>query len=127
MRSNILLALLATLAIASAPRHAAAHGNEKPQHGGIVKTMGETALELVARADGAEVYVREEIDEVPSAGLTGKIVVVKDGVRSETPLGPAGANRLVAKAAKLLPGSRVSVQVVFVQGQRKVSANYAIP
>lgn len=120
---TVLVALLAGLI---APVTTFAHGNHSPKHGGIVKTMGETAIELVILADGAEVFLTEEVDPISSEGLKGKIIVVKDGARSEALLTPAGGNRLAAKGLKIAKGSRVSVQITMTDGL-KVGANYAVP
>jgi hypothetical protein len=40
---------------------------QKAAHGGFVKIVGETSFELVALENGAEVYLKEEDEELDTA------------------------------------------------------------
>jgi hypothetical protein len=118
---------LTLLALALVPGAVSAHGSHAPRHGGIIKTTAETSIELVVGPEGAEVYLTEEDEPVPSAGLSGKILVLAGGARTDTPLVPAGANRFAAKGLKIGKGSRVLVQLTLADGVKKVGVNFAIP
>lgn len=125
-RIRSLLVVMAALAAGLSGGVALAHGAHKAEHGGVVRIVGELVMELVVQADGVELYLKEEADEVPSAGLGGTIVVTSEGQRAEGKLVPAGGNRLVAKGLKVPPGSRVAVQVTLEDGVSKVGTNFAI-
>lgn len=104
-----------------------AHGNHDAMHGGIVKSVGESIVELVAGAQDARVHLRDEEEGKPLGVSGGKLIVLRDGARAETALTPDGSGALVAKGVKLVPGMRVSVQIILADGQSRVAANFAIP
>src|SRR5688572_7653769 len=107
MKKGLTLFLAALAALAFNGAHA--HGSTKPQHGGVVQLVGETSVELVAGAEGAEVYVMYDGEDVSSDGMTGKLTVDNAGAKSETALQPAGANKFEAKGVKISGGSKVVV------------------
>lgn len=125
-RIRILLVLLAALGAGLSSGLVLAHGAHKAEHGGVVRIVGDLVMELVVQADGVELYLKEEADDVPSAGLSGTVVVTSEGQRAEGKLVPAGGNRLVAKGLKVPSGSRVAVQVTLEDGVSKVGTNFAI-
>ena len=102
-----------------------AHGTAKPEHGGVVQMVGETAFELVALADGAEVYLSEEGEALASDGMSGKLTITIDGAKSEAVLTPAGGNKLAAKSVKIASGAKVSVMVMR-NDQSKLAATFTI-
>jgi hypothetical protein len=106
---SVLILSAASLACNGA---AEAHGSAKPEHGGVVQMVGETAFELVVLADKAEVYLVEESEPVATVGMTGKLTISNNGVKTEAALEAAGNNKLEAKGAKIPSGARVTVQVV---------------
>jgi hypothetical protein len=128
MKTRHSLARLAAICLAIAsPGLSFAHGNHKAMHGGIVKAMGETVVELVVEADGARIYLRDEAEGTPLAASGGKLVVMHEGARAEANLVPDAGGYLAAKGVKLVTGTRVSVQIVLADGQSRVAANFAIP
>jgi hypothetical protein len=106
---SVLILSAASLALNTA---AEAHGSSKPVHGGITQMVGETSFELVALADKAEVYLVEEGEDIPSAGMTGKLTITVNGVKSEAALAAADGNKLEAKGVKIPGGAKVAVQVI---------------
>jgi hypothetical protein len=114
------------LASAFAITPAFAHGDDKPRHGGQVVEVGDTVFEMVRAPAGISVYVMEDGDEVPSAGMTGKLVVTNGAKKSEIALLPAGKNQFAAKGAKIAPGSRVGVLLINNQTQARQSAQFAV-
>lgn len=102
-----------------------AHGSTKPAHGGVVKIVGETSFELVALENGAEVYLKEEDEELDTAQMTGKLTVTHEGGKSEATLQPAGGNKLTAKDIKLASGSKVTVFVTRPD-QTKLGATFTM-
>ncbi len=121
-------ALLMTLIAATAALSldaADAHGSTKPAHGGIVKIVGETSFEFVALENGAEVYLKEEDEELDTAQMTGKLTVTHEGGKSEAALQPAGGNKLTATNIKLPSGAKVSVSVTCAD-QMKLGATFTM-
>lgn len=102
-----------------------AHGNTKPLHGGIVQMVGEKSFELVAKADGAEVYVVDDGEDVSSADMTAKLTVDAGGTKSEAVLQPAGGNKFEAKGVTIPSGAKVAVQLV-APDQTKTTARFTI-
>lgn len=110
----------AALALAATP--AFAHGDDKPRHGGQVVEVGDTVFELVKAPAGVTLYIMEDGDEVPTAAMTGKMIVSAGAKKTDVPLVAAGANRLAAKGAKVPDGARVSVMVIDSKTQVRQSA-----
>lgn len=104
---------------------ASAHGGTKPEHGGVLKVVGETTIELVKAKDHLEVWVEDEGEEVASSGLTGKILV-ETPAKKEIALQAAGENKLVANGATLSKGSQVTVLITFKSNQAKTAATFKI-
>lgn len=102
-----------------------AHGDDKARHGGIVQMAGELKVELVAKDDGAEVYLDDHGQTVPTAKLTGKIAVLSGGAKSEVALVPAAGDKLVAKGVKLVKGDKVIV-LVTTEDKQNNSARFVI-
>lgn len=97
---------LATLLAAPA---ALAHGDGKPQHGGVVRTASDLSFELVAAADGATLYVVDHGKDYDTAGMSGKLTALNGAQKSEADLKPAGGNKLQAKGVQLGAGAKVVV------------------
>jgi hypothetical protein len=118
---------LLVLGVASLAFNAAhAHGNTKPVHAGIVKMVGEMTFELVAVADGAELYVVDDGEDISSADMTAKLTIVNDGVSSEVIMWPAGGNKFQAKGVKLASGAKVAVLLTSKDKVSKTRANFTI-
>jgi len=121
-------ALLVTLFTATAAltlSDAYGHGSTKPEHGGIVKVVGETVFELVPLDKGADVYLKEEDEKLDTAEMSGKLTVTVNDAKSEAALVPAGDNKLTAKDASLPSGAKVTVFVVR-KDQTKIAATFQI-
>ncbi len=120
--------LLATLALAAAlaPSLALAHGSMKPRHGGTVSEAGETVVELVREADGIALYLSDEDEPVPSAGMAGTLTVKGPGAPVEVALAPGAANRLEAKGAKVPAGAEVTVMLLDQATRAKSFTTFAV-
>jgi hypothetical protein len=101
---NLVLALLVVFAAGAAP-DARAHGAQA-RHGGVVQTANDLSFELVARPDGAVIYVEDHGKPVATAGMSGKLTVLNGAEKSEAAITPAG-DRLEAKGVKVVKGSKV--------------------
>ncbi len=106
---------------------ALAHGEAKPRFGGIVKAAQEISFELVSAAPGgAQVYLDDHGNLMPTKGITGKMTVIgKDGGKKEAALTTDG-KKLTAAGLKPAAGDRVILVVVLPSAQT-ISVRYAIP
>jgi hypothetical protein len=104
---------------------ALAHGQGKPEHGGVLQLVGETSVELVNRPDHVEVWVEDEGEEIASAGLSGKLLV-ESPAKSEIALAPAGENKLEAKGTSLPKGAQVTVLLTTTATEAKTAATFTI-
>ena len=115
-------ALAASLALSG---NVLAHG-AKPKHGGIVQTAGDLAFELVTTDSGTTIHVDDHGKDLPTAGATGTLTVLKGTQKTELPLAAGGNNTLVAKGgAKLAPGSKAVAAITFAD-KKTVSVRFAI-
>jgi hypothetical protein len=124
MKKLFALCVLSTLSLAFNAAHA--HGSTKPVHGGVVQMVGDTSFELVARPEGAEVYLVDDGEDLSSDGLSGKLMIDNAGTKTEAPLTAAGGNKLEAKGAKIPSGAKVVV-LVLLKDASKVRASFSIP
>ncbi|HET6971387.1 MAG TPA: hypothetical protein VFH92_09700 [Phenylobacterium sp.] len=120
------IAALAAAASLGAAGVAYAHGGNVPEHGGVLKLVADTSVELVTRPEGVQVWVEEEGEEVPSASMTGKLVIVAGADRSEVALTPGAGNMWEAKGLTLKHGSNVTVLMVGAAGRDKTAASFTI-
>lgn len=114
---------LAAAALAAAPS-VLAHGDGVPKHGGVVKSANDLAFELAPGKGGAEVYIDDHGQALPTANFAGKLTVLGAGGKSETVLKPAG-DKLVAAGVTLKPGDK-AVVVVTNAGQT-TSVRFTLP
>lgn len=97
----------------------------KPLHGGIVKVVGEKSFELVAKTDGAELYVVEDGEDVVSSQMSVIVTIDFDGIKSEVIMLAAGGNKFVSSEAKFPRGAKVVVMLVAAD-QSKTTARFTI-
>ncbi|OWQ83860.1 hypothetical protein CDN99_25195 [Roseateles aquatilis] len=107
---------LALATLTGAPA-AWAHGDGTPKHGGIVQTANDLSFELVTEADGATLYIEDHDKPLATDGFTGKLSVLKDGVKSEAALKATAPNMLVARGIKLGAGNKVVAVITTPQKQ----------
>ena len=128
MKSNLtsFVALLVLCVASLTPNTAQAHGGTQPEHGGVVQLVGDMSFELVAKADGVELYVEDDGDEVTSTDLAAKLTIIDAGAKSEVTLMPAAGNKFEAKGVKIGRGAKVAVLLTLKDKQSKIAANFTI-
>lgn len=121
-------AALLTLAAAALFFNASvlAHGSTKPEHGGVVQMSGETLFELTVTPDSVALYVKEDDEELASAGMSAKLTITYKGAKSEVMLQPAAGNKFEGKGVKIASGARVGVMLTNKATQTKTSASFSI-
>ncbi|MBW8812932.1 MAG: hypothetical protein JF588_05850 [Caulobacterales bacterium] len=115
-----------TAAAALSAGTALAHGGNVPEHGGVLKLVADTSVELVRRPEGVQVWVEEEGEEIPSASMTGKLVIVSGADKTEVALTPGAGNMWEAKGLSLTRGANVTVLMVGAAGRDKTAASFTI-
>lgn len=120
------ITLLSAVAALLAASPVLAHGNTKPQHGGVVQMSGETLFELVRSRTGVAIYVSNDDGPMASATTTGKLSITAAGQTRAVALKPGPGNRLDAPGLKLAPGAKLAVQVIDKTTQARVGTTFII-
>jgi hypothetical protein len=107
-----LMALIA-FSLTIAAGQALAHESHA-KHGGIVKSVSDITFELVNKDGQTTIYVDDHGKDIPMAGGSGTLTVLKGADKSEVPLASGAGNTLVAKTGdKVGPGAKVVAAIVF--------------
>lgn len=123
MKTSLSLLLAASAALALSTAHG--HGTPTPNHGGIVQAVGDTWLELVPASGKIELYVEDDGDPMPSAGLSGHVSVQNGAAKADYVLKPAGGNKLEAVGAQAAKGAKV-IAVLVLADKTKVPASFVV-
>ncbi len=102
-----------------------AHGITDPQHGGIVKVIGDVSLELVRGSDHVRVYILDDVT-VDTSGMSGKLKVESSAGKSQYPLTPIEDGGLEADGARVPSDSTVLAIIVKADGYSKIAAKFQI-
>ena len=100
------------------------HG--KSQHGGIMAEAATFQGELVAGPKGPMLYLTDHGRPVPTAGASGKLVVLAGGQRSDLALSPAGDNRLAPAQSMPLPNGARAVATVTLKDGRSGALRFDV-
>lgn len=117
--------LLATLAFLALSTPALAHGPETGPNGGQQVDAGNYHVELVAKGNAVQVYIRDTSDKpVKVVGYKGTAIFIVDGKPQRIPLSAAGENSLAGTATVPLPSKpKGAVQITTANGE-SVQAKY---
>ena len=110
MKTSFLKTLLITVSLFGFNASTLAHGDETPQHGGVVKVEHEMIFELVREDSGASLYLRDHGKPYSTEKLTGNLTVLASGKKLDSKLVPAGGNKMTAELA-IPDGAKVLVKV----------------
>ena len=102
-----------------------AHGITDPQHGGIVKVVGDVSLELVSGEDRVRVYILDDV-AVDTNGMRGKLKVENSAGKSQYVLTPIEDSGLEAKGVSIPSGSKVLAIIVKADGYSKIAGKFLI-
>lgn len=102
-----------------------AHGS-KAKHGGIVQSAGDLSFELVSKDGKTTIYVDDHGKDLPTAGVTGTLTVLKGTQKTEVPLEAAGGNMLVAKGDTVLAKGSKAVAAVTFADKNVVSVRFSV-
>lgn len=102
-----------------------AHGS-KAKHGGIVQTAGDISFELVSKDGKTTIYVDDHGKELPMAGASGTLTVLKGTQKTAVPLEAAGGNMLVAKGDTVLAKGSKAVAAITFADKNVVSVRFSV-
>lgn len=119
-----LIALIAMAIGLAAASNAVAHGS-KARHGGIVQTAGDLSFEIVRKDNMATIYVNDHGKDLPTAGASGTLTVLKGSRKTVLPLQAGPGNTLVAARAQLAPGAKAVASIKLVN-KEAVNVRFSI-
>ena len=123
MKKLIALAAVATTLALSG--NALAHGS-KAKRGGIVQTAGDLSFELVSKDGKTTIYVDDHGKDLPMAGASGTLTVLKGTQKTAVPLVAAGGNMLVAKGDTVLAKGSKAVAAITFADKNAVSVRFSV-
>jgi hypothetical protein len=124
MNFKHLFTAFASVSLIALPSAAGAHGSMKPSHGGVVTMSGETMVELVRTAKGADIYISEEDQPLAASGYTGTATVTASGAKKSFPLTAQAGNKMTAPGLKAPAGSKVVVALTSKKSEAKTFATF---
>lgn len=122
-----MVSLVLALTFGTAPGMALAHGESRPQHGGLVREAGHLTFELVRGADGTAtttIYLADHDKPVDTSGMSGRLSILSGKERSEVDLRPAGGNRLQADIA--LPADARLIATIALDNGKTLSVRFVL-
>lgn len=127
LRRLLTLAALTTATLLASTLPAHAHGeahSHAPQHGGVVVEVKDMDLELVAKPDVLQLYLRDHGKPADVSKASAKVTLLNGSEKQEATLAPAG-DRLEAKGSfRVAAGTKALAQVTV--GGKVLSARFEI-
>lgn len=90
-----------------------------------MQTAADLSFELVATAEGAEIYIQDHGKDADASRFDGKLTVLNGADKSEAPLNPAGANKLEAKGVTLSKGAK-AVAVLTTNSKKSITVRFTV-
>ncbi|CCQ10937.1 hypothetical protein PALB_18110 [Pseudoalteromonas luteoviolacea B = ATCC 29581] len=110
MKTPVLLIIFLAVSTVFAAPPVIAHGSDVPMHGGVVQIEQEMEFELVREEKSVSLYLREHGKAYLTKEVTGDIVVLANGKKSDAQLVAAGENKMTADIV-IPEGAKVLVKV----------------
>lgn len=102
-----------------------AHGNSDPQHGGVIKVVGEYTFELVRHNKLTELYVSYENDALNANEMSGILKITQNKNKTKILLQSGQGNRFFIDQS-INDGSTVLVILTLADGFSKIVAKYKL-
>ena len=110
MKQQLVMLLVMVGAMALLSPQALSHSDAKPQYGGVVHSKYDLNFELVREPDDSvSLYLDDHGEPVATTDITGQIMVLAGGKKSEATLTAAGTGKLVASAVQIPDGAKIVV------------------
>ena len=120
-----LLTIITAVTVSLFSITAAAHGDNKPKHGGLVKEVNEIQYELVAKPDQITIYVFDHGEKITLKDASGKLTLLVGKIKTEVPLIAGGDNMLVAKGSFNVSKGTKALAVIKIAG-KSASVNWIL-
>jgi len=117
MKMNHLISVAGLALFCLSMNPALAHGDAKPQHGGILQVANDLSFELVAQADGATIYLMDHGKPMASKGINGKLTILQGSNKIEADIKEAGDNTLRVLGVKLGKGDKLVAALSNIGGK----------
>lgn len=101
------LVIAASLTVVSPS--ALSHTDVKPQYGGVVYTKYDLSFELVRESEGVSLYVGDHGEPFSTESLTGQVVILAAGKKSEMLLRSVGVGKMHVPELQIPDGAKVVV------------------
>ncbi|WP_189482511.1 hypothetical protein [Alishewanella tabrizica] len=85
------------------------HTDVKPQYGGVVYTKYDLSFELVREKEGVSLYVGDHGEPFATESLTGQVVILAAGKKSEVMLRSIGAGKMHVPELQIPDGAKVVI------------------
>lgn len=123
LKTLFLIAVLARLTLSHQP--VMSHEVAKGPNGGQVADVGDYHVELVAKQNVVEVFVRDGSDKpVATTGFKGTAILVVDGKPQRITLEASDGHRLAGKAGIALPARPKGVVQLTAPGGKTVQGRF---
>ena len=99
--------------------------DDKASHGGVVSVVSDVNYELVAKADGAALYVTDHGKAVDLKGATARLTLLSSAAKSELALQPSG-DKLEGKGSLAVPPGTKVVAVITQAGKAPVTVKFTL-
>ena len=117
--------VLTAALLATAPTFAASADAHKPLHGGVVVEIKDVDVELVARADTIQLYVRDHGKALDVSKATAKVTLLVGTEKQDVELKPAG-DKLEAKGSFKVAAGTKAVAVLNMPGKPAGTARFTL-
>ncbi len=107
MKKQLLMVLAMVGSMALVSPAAFSHSDATPQHGGVLHSKYDLNFELVRETDSVSLYVDDHGEPVATDELTGQIMILAAGKKSEATLAAAGTGKLTASGVQIPDGAKV--------------------
>lgn len=107
------------------PTGAHAGHDDKARFGGVVSVVRDINYELVAKADGAALYVTDHGKAVDLKGTTAKLTLLSASAKSELTLQPSG-DKLEGKGSLVAPPGTKAIAVISQAGGTTVTVKFTL-
>ncbi|MGY4828569.1 hypothetical protein ACVNIS_08335 [Sphaerotilaceae bacterium SBD11-9] len=107
------------------PTGAHAGHDDKARYGGVVSVVKDVNYELVAKPDGATLYVTDHGQSVDLKGASAKLTLLSASAKSEVTLQPAG-DKLEGKTALSVAAGAKAVATFNQPGKAPVTVKFTL-
>lgn len=125
MQTLLAAAALTIMGVAQAAGDHGAEHAHKPMHGGIVAEASGMDIELVAKSNQIDLYLRDHGKPVRIEGASARLTLVNGSEKSEAQLKPADDKLTAQGTFSVTSGTKVSA-VISMIGRKPINVRFAV-